>query len=91
MKQTRKDGPPKGVLRKQGVATRLKKANLTKANLKDANLSRDNVGGSTQLQGANLTGAKISGANFEGAEYDHETLFPEDFDPNKHKMIFKAR
>ena len=68
----------------------LKKTNLTKANLKNANLSRDNVGGSTQLQGANLTEATVGGTNFEGAEYDHETVFPEGFDPKKHKMISKS-
>jgi uncharacterized protein YjbI with pentapeptide repeats len=53
-------------------------------------LPEPNVGGSKQLQGANLTGAKISGANFEGAEYDDETLFPEGFDPKKHRMISKS-
>jgi uncharacterized protein YjbI with pentapeptide repeats len=52
-------------------------------------LPEPNVGGSTQLQGANLTGAKISGANFKGAD-DDETLFPEGFDPKKHKMISKS-
>jgi len=63
---------------------------LTNASLKNANLSRDNVGGFTQLQGANLTGANVSGTNFEGAEYDDETVFPESFDPKKHKMVFKS-
>jgi hypothetical protein len=48
------------------------------------------VGGPFLPEPANSTGAKISGANFEGAEYDGDTLFPEGFDPKKHKMISKS-
>jgi hypothetical protein len=48
------------------------------------------AGGPFLPEPANPTGAKISGANFEGAEYDDETLFPEGFDPKKHKMISKS-
>ena len=62
----------------------LRNAQLQNANLEYVNLQR------ADLRGANLKGANVLEAKFEGAQYNAQTIFPDDFDPEKHGMRFNA-
>jgi uncharacterized protein YjbI with pentapeptide repeats len=66
----------------------LAEANFRGADLRGADLSLDNLGGATDVKGANFTGALLEGTIFTGCQYDDSTIFPEDFDPAAHGMIW---
>ncbi|WP_353569912.1 pentapeptide repeat-containing protein [Candidatus Albibeggiatoa sp. nov. BB20] len=53
------------------------------ANLERADLGRDNLGDTTRMQNANF-----EGAIFKDAEYNSNTIFPAQFNPQSHGMIF---
>jgi len=72
----------------------LRDANLTEANLAGANLTNTKLIG-TNLQKAELTEADLSkaiieNANFEGVSYAENTLWPNNFNPQKAGAILTA-
>jgi hypothetical protein len=66
----------------------LKETNFRGADLRGAYISFDNLNGPAEMQGADLTGALLDDAVLTGCEYNDSTVFPEDFDPIAHGMIW---
>ncbi|MBW4564104.1 MAG: pentapeptide repeat-containing protein [Mojavia pulchra JT2-VF2] len=78
----------------------LSEANLSDANLRGTDLSFTDLSqanlNNADLRGAllisaNLRLANLAGANLEKADYDHNTHFPQDFDPVKAGLQIKQR
>lgn len=80
----------------------LRNANLSDSVLKNANLDYAYISGAiftgadlsnAHLQGADMNayvlGADFEDANLSGATYNSDTVFPDDFEPNEHNMIFE--
>jgi hypothetical protein len=70
---------------------RLREANLSQADLFEArlvgaDLTSANMEG-TKLEGADLTGATLTRARLRGAVYDHATLWPKGFRPERHGAV----
>jgi len=69
----------------------LENANFYKAVLYDANLEGAFLNGAdlreSDLKYANLTNADLEGVQLHGARYNSQTKFPENFDPEAHKMV----
>ena len=61
-------------------------ANLKYSNFENAELNRTSFSGA-HLEGARFNGCSLKDAFLEGATYDGSTIFPDDFDPEKHGMI----
>lgn len=61
---------------------KFKRANLTDADLSYATLQ------SADWRGAVLTGANLSRATMKGGRYDQYTIWPDDFVPKKHHLIY---
>ena len=75
--------------------TDVRSARLYSANLQNASLNSSNLEGATlkdsDLRRANLTNTNLKDTNLqgiklEGAIFDKNTIFPNNFDPLKHKM-----
>jgi hypothetical protein len=60
----------------------LRRANLIEIDLRKADLRKADLRGS-DLRGANLKEADLRGANLRGAMYNKDTVWPENFDPEK--------
>lgn len=60
----------------------LSEAGLTGANLQYANLRGSDLSGA-DLRWANLCGANLEGANLNKTRYNHDTVWPQGFDPVK--------
>ena len=62
---------------------KLKQVNFTDAKLVDVDMSK------TDLRGAILTYKSAENINLKGAVYDQYTKFNDDFNPEKHGMIYE--
>jgi len=78
----------------------VKRASLQLADLRDASFMVAQLQGSdlrgarlqrADLRGANLTGARLHGTEFDGAVANHETVWPEGFDPIQASVIVEER
>lgn len=64
--------------------------NAQETKFENANVEFANFG-ETDLRGADFRVKEIRTANLKGAEYNADTLFPDDFDPEKAGMVFNGK
>ncbi len=67
---------------RKGERPDLEGADLRQVNLRGADLRKANLRG-TDLRGTYLSGANLEEAILKGARYNHNTIWPANFDPEQ--------